>query len=317
MATLTTPQLNECLQSMSVDRYAAFELATGMQVFKAGNIWWRRVRPFFYRTLLPFEKYDLNTAANGFGKLGAFQHGVADGQPFNSYLNPIVFEEPGKYDTRKLRHSVQARIKKAIKNGVTVSRIVNEREFAESAYACYLSFYERTHYPFEASRRKKDKFAQWCHALFEYPEVVILGAYAGKELIAFETCCMVEDVLVLDTLVNSNKALKLVAPDLLTHTCRTIARDQPNIRLIYDSLLGRSAGINQFYFVRGARVWAVPSVLHMPASFLWLIKKANHGIYQRLIGLGNEELLSTYGRPRLLPAPHAPRPETPVTDMRE
>lgn len=302
---------------MSVDRYAAFELANGMKVFKAGDIWWRQVRPFFYRALLPFKKYDLSKASGGFGKLGAFQHGVADGQPFNSYLNPIVFEEPGKYDTRMLRSNVQARIKKAIKNGVTVSRIVNEREFVESAYPCYLSFYERTHYAFEASRRKKDRFSQWCHALFEFPEIVVLGAFAGKELIAFEICCMVEDVLVLDTLVNSNKALKLVAPDLLTHACRTIARDQPNIRLIYDTLLGQNHGINRFYFVRGARVWAVPSFLHMPAPSLWLIRKANQGIYQRLLGLDDDELVSVYGPAQLLPHLHTRRAETTVADTHE
>ncbi|MGC2208943.1 MAG: hypothetical protein WA532_02430 [Candidatus Korobacteraceae bacterium] len=300
---------------MSVDRYAAFELATGTKVLKVGNIWWRRVRPFFYRTLLPFKKYDANRAKDGFSKIGAFQHGVEDGQPFNSYLNPIIFEEPGNYDVRKLRPNVQVHIKKALKNGVTVSRIANEREFADSAYRCYLSFYERTRYAFEAGRRKKDRFLRWSHALFQFPEIVIFGAFAGHELIAFEISCLVDDTLILDTLVTSSKALKLVAPDLLIHTCRSIASDQPNIRMIYDSLLGQSPGINKYYVSRGARVWAVPSFLHMPAPSLWLIRKANQGIYQRLLGLDDDELVSIYGPAQLLPHLHTRRAETPVADM--
>jgi len=43
---------------MSEERYAAFEHATAMTVVKCGSAWWTQVRPYLYRPLLPFKKYD-------------------------------------------------------------------------------------------------------------------------------------------------------------------------------------------------------------------------------------------------------------------
>jgi hypothetical protein len=297
MATLATPKLNACWPSMTIDRYAALERATGIKVVKVGDIWWQQVRPFLYRPLLPFKKYDLKEAIDGFNRIGAFQHGVEDGQSYNSYLNPIVFDEPHNYDIKKLRYSVQKHIKKALKNDVTVSRIVDEREFSEIAYPCYVSFYERTKYAFDASRRQKDGFSRWSHAVFQFPETVVLGAFAGRELVSFEIGCLVEDTLILKTLVNSDKALRLGAPDLLLHTYRISICEQPKIRTVYDSMLGQSPGINEYCIIRGARVLALPAFLHMHPALLWLTKKANKSIYERLLGLGNDELLCYSSRP--------------------
>jgi hypothetical protein len=254
--------------------------------------------PFLYRPLLPFKKYDLKKATDGFTRIGAFQHGVEDGQSYNSYLNPIVFEEPRSYNLQRLRPNVHKHINKALTNNVTVSRILDESEFYESAYPCYVSFYERTGYAVDLNRiqkhgfsqRRTDGFSQWSHALFQFPEVVVFGAYSGPELVSFEICCLVEDTLVLKTHVNSDKGLKLVASDLLQHTCRIRASEQPNIHLIYDSLLGQVPSINDFYIYRGARVLVLPAFLHLHPALLWSIKKTNKNIYKRLLGLGSDEL---------------------------
>ena len=292
MATLVMPELSPRWSSMTIDRYAALERATGSKVVKIGDLWWQQVRPFFYRPLLPFKKYDLQrTTEDGFSRIAAFQHAVEDGQSRNSYLNPIVFEEARAYDMKKLPYNAQKHIKKALKNNVTVSRIVDEKEFSESAYPCYLSFYERTKYAFAASRRHRDGFSHWSHALFQFPETVVLGAFAGRELLSFEIGCLVEDTFILKTLVNSDKALKLGAPDLLLHGYRISVREQPNIRTIYDSLLGQRSGINEFYLVRGARVLALPAFLHMHPALLWLTRRTNKNTYERLLGLGKDSPL--------------------------
>lgn len=290
MATLVAPKLEAPWSPMTADRYADLERATGIRVVKVGDVWWQQVRPFLYRPLLPFRKYDLKKTEDGLTAIGAFQYGVEEGQTCNSHLNPIVFDEPHSYDIKKLRYNVQKHIKKALKNGVRVSRIVDEKEFCESAYPCYVSFYQRTKYAFDASRRRKDGFSRWAHTLFDFPETVILGAFAGRELVSFEIGCLVEDTFILKTLVNSDKALKLGAPDLLLHTYRTGVCEQPNINLIYDSMLGQSSGINEYYIVRGARVLALPAFLNMHPALLWFIRKANKGIYKRLLGFDSEEL---------------------------
>jgi hypothetical protein len=276
---------------MTIDQYAAFEQATGMKVVKIGDIWWHQVRPFLYRPLLPFKKYDLRKTTKDFNRIGAFQYGVEDGQACNSYLNPIVFDEPHNYDMPKLAHSVRKHIKKAVKNDVTVSRIVDEREFSEYAYPCFVSFYERTKYGFDRSRRTRDGFSRWSRTLFQFPEAVIFGAFVGQELVSYEISCLVEDTLFLKTLVNSDKALKLGAADLLLHTHRLRSREQPEINAIYDSMLGQSAGINEYYLVRGARVLALPADLHMNPVLRWFIQKGSKKIYARLLGLNLEELV--------------------------
>jgi hypothetical protein len=297
MPKLATPTLNAGWSSMTIERYATLERATGVKAVKVGDIWWQQVRPFFYRPLLPFKRFDLKLMIDGFTKFGAFQYAVEDGQSCNSYLNPIIFDEPHNDDIKKLPYNAQKHVKKALKNNLTVSRIVDEKEFSEIAYPCYLSFYERTKYGFDANRRHKDGFSRWSHAVFQFPETVILGAFADRELISFEIGCLVEDTFILKTLVNSDKALKLGASDLLLHSYRISVREQPNIHLIYDSMLGQRSGINEFYLVRGARVLALPAFLHMHPALLWLIRKAKKGIYARLFGLGNEELLCCPSRP--------------------
>ncbi|MFZ1131542.1 MAG: hypothetical protein WBV31_21010 [Terriglobales bacterium] len=290
MATPEIPNLNPPWQSMTVDRYAALEQLTGMNVVKVGDIWWHQVRPFLYRPLLPYKKYDSGKTMAGLNRVGAFQFGVEDGQPHNSYLNPIMFEELDKYEIKALPYSAQKHIKKALKNGVTVSRIVDEKEFAEIAYPCYMCFYQRTKYSYDKRRTQKDGFARWAHTLFQFPETVILGAFAGRELVSYEISCVVEDTLCLKTLVNSDRALKLGAADLLLHTYRSGSREQPAIRQIYDSMLGQNPGINDYYFVRGARVLSLPAALRMHPAVLWLIKGANKGIYRRLLGLRHDQL---------------------------
>jgi hypothetical protein len=290
MSTPDILKLGPCWQSMTIDRYAAFERATSVKVVKAGDIWWHQVRPLLYRPLLPFKKYELKKTTEEFDRIGAFQHGVEDGQAHNSYLNPIIFDDVHNYEINTLPYSVRKHIKKALKNDVTVSRIVDEEEFKETAYPCYVSFYERTRYGFDRSRRTREGFSRWARTLFQFPETVILGAFLGRELVSYEIACLVEDTLFLKTLVNSDKALRLGAADLLLHSYRTSCREQPSIRAIYDSMLGQSPGINEYYLVRGARVLALPAVLHVHPLLEWLIKKVNTGIYKRLLGLSNDEL---------------------------
>jgi hypothetical protein len=263
-----------------------------MKVVKTGDTWWHQVRPFLYRPLLPFKKYDLRKTTKDFNRIGAYQYGVEDGQACNSYLNPIIFDELQNYDIQKLAYSVRKHIKKAVKNDVIVSRILNEREFSEYAYPCYVSFYERTRYGFDKSRRTRDGFSRWSRTLFQFPEAVILGAFVGQELVSYEIACLVEETLFLKTLVNSDKALRLGAPDLLLHTYRLRSREQPEIHAIYDSMLGQSAGINKYYLIRGARVVAVRADLHMQPVLRWLLQKGNDKIYRRLLGLSFEDLLA-------------------------
>ncbi len=295
MSALGIPELSPplpCWPAMSVERYAAFEQATSFNVVRIGGTWWQQLRPFFYRPLLPFKKYDLTGIREVFDRIGVFQNAVEDGQSSNSYLNPVLFERLQDYDARKLRDNVRRSLKKALRNSISVCRMIDEEQFSKKAYPVYLSFYERTKYGFDRSRREKAKFTRWAHTVFQFPEAVVLAAFVGEELVSFEISGLVENTLIRKTIVTSDKALRLNTPDLLLHYYRTIAQNQPEIHMIYDSMLSANSGVNNYKIMRGARVAALPAFLHIHPGLLWLIKKANGTAYERLHGLNNEQLMA-------------------------
>ena len=45
------------IQRLSVDEYAAFQQNVGEKLVRLDGFWWRRVRPCFYRPLVPFREF--------------------------------------------------------------------------------------------------------------------------------------------------------------------------------------------------------------------------------------------------------------------
>jgi hypothetical protein len=277
-------------QSMSIDRFATFHAELGIKVCREGGIWWRQVRPFFYRPLLPLNKYTFHARRQGLARFAVFQHAVEKGCPHNSFLNPIVFDRLPEYEMKELAENARRNLKKAFTSGVTVARIFDKNYFAEHAYAVYLSFYERTKYSFDTSRRTRDGFARWTEKLFAFPENTVLGAFLSGKLIGLEITCLVDNILVIETVMHSNESLRLGAPDLMLHHWRTSARNQPEIHMILDSMLTEKEGVNEFKLRRGAIVLALPACLHLAPAALHLLKVCNKRIYQKLHGLSNYEV---------------------------
>jgi hypothetical protein len=274
---------------MTIERYAALEHSTGVRICRRNNLWWRRVRPFFYRPLLPFKKYDVGEASVSLGRLGVIQYPVGDCQPHNSYLNPVVFDDVRSYDMKSLCKSVRQQIRNALRHEIRVVRCLDQKRFCEKGFPVYLSFYERTRYEFDKGRRKRQLFDEWVSCLFRFPEVVILGAFAGQDLLAFHVSCLVEDVLVVKTIANSRKGLEVSASDLLLDYLRASARDQQEINVIYDGSF-RDSGVVRFKLLRGARVLSLPAFLRLHPAALWLINKTSKGISRQLQGCSDIEI---------------------------
>jgi hypothetical protein len=277
---------------MSLERFAALEASTGQSVTRQGDMYWKRIRPFFYRPLVPYLQYDTQTVARTFGKLAVFQHAVQDGQPYNSYLNPIIFENPREYEVRKLQSNAQRCLKSAQKNELQVRRITDEGEFCDKGHDVYLSFYQRSGYHYATYRTRKEGFARWSRGLFQFPELLIFGAYKDDELFGFEVTCLVEGAVILKSIVHSDKGLGLRSPDIVLHHCRSLAREDLNVHMIYDSPMS-SAGIDQFKIRRGARVLALPARLHANPFLLLVAKKARKALYRRLLGLNPQEIAAS------------------------
>lgn len=277
---------------MTEDTYAAFERATAMTVIKTGKMWWTQVRPYFYRPLLPFKKYDSKKTRHEFDRMGGYQHGVQEGEPNNSYLNPIIFDDLRNYDPESLRKGARGCLKKALNENLAVRRMTDVEEFSEQGYPAYLSFFNRTRYHFDTSRREKAGFRRWARGVLQFPEAVVLGAFRGEQLVSFEISCLVGDTLIIKTVVHSDAALKVGGPDLLLHYRRTMAASCPEIRFMFDSLLVRDQGVNEFKLSRGAKILSMPSYVHLRPAFLWLMRNVSKSTYARIAGYSADELLA-------------------------
>ena len=186
-----------------------------------------------------------------------------------------------------LKKGHRKKVKKALDNRLTVSRITDPNNFAENGFSVYRSFYDRTRYSYRKDRIEKDVFFQWAQLIFCYPEVMVIGIYLGKELISIEISCLVNDVLILKESINSDKALELHASDLAYHFYQENASKQRDIKAIYAGFLLREKNINRFKIERGARVINMPAYLHVHPMLLWLLKIFTKNVYCRLKGVNN------------------------------
>jgi hypothetical protein len=280
---------------MSVDRYATFCTRTDIPVLHHRGIWWKRVRPFFYRPILPFESYDVETVAGS--TPGWFQHAVKEGQPHNSYLNFMVFKDVRTYDLCHLHESARRYFRAAMKSRLLVRRIDNEYEFAGKGYDAYLSFYRRTAYTEDEYRRTREGFARWSRLIFEFPELGVFGAFLGDRMVSFEVSCVVRKTLLLLTRVHSDEGLSLHAPDLMLHAFRCGAREHPGIDRIFDSMVAARGGVNEFKIRRGASVESAAACLHIHPALLSIIARVRPRIHRRLVGLSPEEIHAQHSVP--------------------
>ncbi len=277
---------------MSADRYAALETSGGAFIVKQGPIHWRRVRRYFYRPLLPYLKYGVESTAPTFEQSGIFQHAVPDGDRHNSYFNPIIFDDLQNYEMGRLKKNVLRDLNFALKQGIAVARITDEQEFCEKAHPVYLSFYERTQYGFATYRRESAGFARWARTLFQFPELVILGAFRGEELLGFEMSCLIGDTVILKSVVHAEKGVSLHTPDLLLHHWRVMARNSENISMIYDGPMSAS-GVDNFKIRRGARPLALPAYLHANPLLRLAFRAGGNSIFRKLLGHTPQELART------------------------
>lgn len=278
---------------MSPERYAAVESSSGVRIIKQGDVYWRRVRPFFYRPLFPFCRYDRMSVGRSFRKLAACQYGVWEGQSSNSFLNFIVYDDIRSYDAEKLHRGPAKHLSFAIEHCVKVRRVFDERNFCLQGYEVYLSFYDRTKYRFAKNRTDREGFEQWAKTLFRFPELVVLGAFSGPTLLGFGVACAVEGTVIIKSGVHSNLGLELHSSDLLLHHWRITARNDTTVAMIYDSGM-TTPGIDEFKRRRGAVVKALPAHLHANPFLLNAIRHFDKVHYDHLFGF------ETSGTPRFM-----------------
>jgi len=269
---------------MNIDEYAQLEQKTGSRLIKKGAIWWREVRPFFYRPLLPFDSYPCEETVRLFPFSQMVQFPVKEESRVNSQLHMIIFDEVHSYQIETLDKERRRDVRKAIENGVSIQHIHEPEPFISQAYPVYLSFYRRTEYGYQKNRNQKEAFADWVRTLLSFPDMCLLGAYQEQELVAIMICCVVDRILIGKSLINSEKSIPLRAQDLLFHYAREELAKNYKVELIFTGMVVREKGINNFKLWRGAKILSLPSHLKMPVPVKSLLKTFRRTEYDFLIG---------------------------------
>jgi len=273
-------------QRMSVEEFAAFEQAQGEPIIKIGQVWWREVRSCFYRPLLPFQSYGPEALrAPPKALLGGSQFPVANSEDANSVLNMMMFQDLEAYSLQRLERHNRAQVRTALKVFV-VQRLDDVEAFKVQTYPVYLEFFRRTRYQFKSERRNQLCFSHWADVLFQFPKVLVLGAYRGNTLEAVSVSKLVGDTVIYSTFFCNNPALRLNVASLMVHLLRDAAAGLPEVKQMFIGMYkyrGR-AGVDGFYLDKGCKVVSQPACLRLNPLAETFLKFCMPVRYGKLLG---------------------------------
>lgn len=245
---------------MSVAAYAAHEQRQGAPVVEAGSIYWRRVRPFFYRPLLPFKllEPDQRQIPSG-ARWGGYQHAVPDAKQANSILALLMFRDASTYRLENLDKKRRWEVRSAARL-FKICPLATASELA-AAHPVYADFLRRTGYRFRSDRAQPEKFREWAEAVFAAGRVAVLGAFQDGELQAVSIAPLVEQTLIYATFFARESALKQHVASLMLHTLRELAAGQGGIGQIYVGMrkFGKASTVDRFYQERGCETVCLPA----------------------------------------------------------
>lgn len=250
---------------MTPAEYAAMERELGAKVVERGGIFWRQVRPFFYRPVLPTDEFSVAQMQKPFGFPNGFQHAIAAGEPANSQINFIMLVGLSDYSIEHLGRRRKQLVRAASQN-FQVRPLRDLREFKEQGFRAYRSFYNRTGYSHRADRKDEKTFQDWAEKVFSNPKVILLGAYGPEGLVGVSRSYLVGNTLVYATLFCETEALKKNVGELMFHELRVFAAGYNRIREIYVRNYQAGNSLDQYYLLRGCKLVSKPARLVLPAG---------------------------------------------------
>lgn len=270
--------------TISDRRIDEFESVLGKRAVDVGGVYWREVRFGFYRPLLQFREFPVaGTVPPLWARLGAAQFAVADSSVANSTLNCLFFENAREYSIEQLDQNRSRQVKVAAKH-FTIRPVTNLDEFKRRGHVAYLSFYDRTKYPYGASRRDPVVFSRWAEILFEMPEILILGAYDQGELVGVSLSYLSGDTVCYTAFFCSTESLKHFVSDLMLHTLRSAAVHHPAVRRVFAGMYKGLEGLDRFYLLRGAQRVRKPALLKINPFLRYFLRQLSPLTFSKMMG---------------------------------
>ena len=256
---------------MSPAEYAAVERGLGANILERNGIFWRQVRPFFYRPVLPTQEFSNAEISKPFGWPNGFQHALADGATANSQMNFLMLDGLRDYSAEQLGRRRKQLVRSASQI-FQVRPLRDLREFQAQGFQAYRSFYNRTGYTHRADRKDEKTFHAWAENVFSNPKVILLGGYGADGLVGVSRSYLVNQTLVYATLFCDTEALKKNLGELMFHELRLLAAGDPRIAEIFVRNYQDGNSLDQYYLLRGCKLVSKPARLAMPAVIRDVIK---------------------------------------------
>jgi hypothetical protein len=274
------------LPKVTVEEYGRCAQAEGEKVTKVGDTWWREVRPFFYRPLVPhleLSPTDIGRPAQA--RLGGFQYVVPPGTPSNSQIDFLMFTDAQAYSLEKLNPRRRTEVRSAAKR-FTVRPFESCEEFKQNAHPVYISFFQRTGYRYLSSRRDKKEFDRWAERIFNAPGTIVLGAFAGTELLAVNSSRIIGDTLAYSTFFSREDALRHPVSSLMLHSVRSAAAASGDIRQVFAGMRkwDERRSIDDFYVRRGCTILSKPAWLELNPLVSWAMRSFRPDLLRQLTG---------------------------------
>ncbi len=249
---------------MTVAEFAAYERAMGARVLESGGVWWRQVRPFFYRPLIPFQVLNPEQVRQSqASRWGGFQHVVGESARANSRMTFLLFRRANEYRLESLEKKRRWEVRTALKN-FQVQRMLEPQLLAREGHVVYLEFRQRTGYRYRADREDPERFAAWATEVVRIPKVLVWGAIEAGVLQAVVIAVPVESTLFYATFFARERALKLHVASLMLHAVRTHAAACGWAQVYAGQRKqGREAGVDEFYLQRGCEAVSLPARYHL------------------------------------------------------
>ncbi len=271
---------------MSSAEFGVSAQREGQRVFEAGGVWWREVRPFFLRPLLPYEP--LVGTAPGLPwryRLGGSQYAVRDGVPANSVLQMVMFSGASAYRIEQLPHKRRWEVRAAARQ-FSIRDLDDPAPIKAAGHEVYAEFFARTGYGYRAGRIRKPEFDAWVDALFSAPAVHVLGAFAAGALAAVAVFRVVGGTLIYSSFFARSDALKQHAASLMLHRLRETAAEDGGVDQIFVGMRksGAARSVDDFYLHRGGSIRTMAARLDLSPGAGWLLRTFKPDVYRHMVG---------------------------------
>jgi hypothetical protein len=272
------------IEQMSVAEYARVQALRGQKTVQVGAVYWKEVRPHFYRPLLPYVSLDPKRVMAPRQSFGGYQYAVGPEEDANSAINFRVFDDCANYSLASQGREYR-RMVRAGQKVFDVCFIREAADLGEMGHKVYLSFYQRTHYGYMSERVKRQVFDQWIASMFSCSKTIVIGAFAQGELKSLTVCYWIDDLLLYATSFSDTDSLRRHVSDLMLHVVREMAAAQPGLRKIIAGLYGGGTGPDKFDLLRGAKVERRPARLVIqPAISVPFLQALWPRQYRKLVG---------------------------------